>query len=619
MSVTRDRTLLKLLLFLGGALALLAVADYLRGTGGRSWLSAADAVDTPAESSAEGTYFRDVALFDGREWHESVNVLVRDGLIVSVGETDDSAGAEIVDGAGKTLLPGLIDAHTHVFGPVLPAALAFGVTTEIDMFTDAALAAQLRAEQVAGGADGRADLVSAGVLATSPGGHGTEYGMTIPTLSAPEEADAFVQARRDEGSDFLKIVYDGGSLGRQFTSLDLPTVRALIAAAHARDMLAVVHVARERDALDVIAAGADGIVHAFYDRPASANAVEQIQASGAFVIPTLSVLESVAGLRGGDALLADQRIAPWAGPLDRMALESAFPAGPGRDQSLANALQTIGALQAAGVRILAGTDAPNPGTAHGISLHRELELLVRAGLTPAQALRAATFAPAEAFGLSDRGRVEPGARADLLLVGGDPMVDVTRTREIVGIWKGGIRFDRRAYRASLESAAAAAAGMISDFESGAAGASFGTGWTVSTDQMIGGTSEATMQVVDGGAAGTGKALQTSGVLEGESQNKWAGPMLLPGAQAFAPADLSAGSGFELWIRGDAGTYAVMVFSANLGQVPAMKLIEVGTEWQLLSLPFADFAGVDAKKIQGLLVTPTAAGAFSFTIDEIALR
>jgi imidazolonepropionase-like amidohydrolase len=117
------------------------------------------------------------------------------------------------------------------------------------------------------------------------------------------------------------------------------------------------------------------------------------------------------------------------------------------------ALESARRLHEAGVALLAGTDANNaPGRAcpvvHGAALHRELELLVAAGLSPAAALAAATSAPADRFGLSDRGRIAPGLRADLLLVAGDPASDITATRAIRGIWRRGVRFDREAFRAA---------------------------------------------------------------------------------------------------------------------------------------------------------------------------
>lgn len=107
-------------------------------------------------------------------------------------------------------------------------------------------------------------------------------------------------------------------------------------------------------------------------------------------------------------------------------------------------LATVAALHAAGVDVLAGTDVSMPvpslgGLAHGASVHHELQLLVAAGLTPIEALRAATATTARRFDLSDRGRIRTGARADLLLVDGDPTVDITTTLSIRDIWRRGVR------------------------------------------------------------------------------------------------------------------------------------------------------------------------------------
>jgi imidazolonepropionase-like amidohydrolase len=117
--------------------------------------------------------------------------------------------------------------------------------------------------------------------------------------------------------------------------------------------------------------------------------------------------------------------------------------------SYAFAETAIRQLREAGALILAGTDAPMTGTVHGVSLHRELELLVHAGLTPLEALAAATSIQADVFGLQDRGRIAPGLRADLLLVEGDPGSDILATRHIRGVWKRGKPVNRSAYHARL--------------------------------------------------------------------------------------------------------------------------------------------------------------------------
>jgi len=153
-------------------------------------------------------------------------------------------------------------------------AAIFGVTTELDMFTSPDFARTQRDEQAKTGAPGRADLLSAGYLATAPGGHGTEYGMAVPTLTKPEEAQAWVDARIAEGSDYIKIISENGKLyGHEIPTLDKATIAAIVQAAHKRGKLAVVHISTEDAAKEALEAGADGLVHIFTDRAPEAGFV----------------------------------------------------------------------------------------------------------------------------------------------------------------------------------------------------------------------------------------------------------------------------------------------------------------------------------------------------------
>src|ERR1019366_6340243 len=203
-----------------------------------------------------------------------------------------------------------------VFGPeVLRAALVFGVTTELDMFMSDAVLTNIRQELALAEALGIADLHSAGTLVTAPGGHGTEYGLPIPTLSSPEQAQTFVDARIAEGSDYIKIVYDNGkALGLNFPTLSQATLKAVIAAAHARKKRAVVHIGSLQDAREAVEAGADGLEHLFIDRPPEADFGRFVASHHTFVVPTLAVLESVSGRSGGAALAGDAVIAPHLAP-----------------------------------------------------------------------------------------------------------------------------------------------------------------------------------------------------------------------------------------------------------------------------------------------------------------
>lgn len=390
--------------------------------------------------------FQHVRLFDGTTVIPVADVLIEKGVIKEIGQNLTPGNAKIVDGAGKTLLPGLIDAHVHVHGAdTLEQALIFGVTTEFDMMMSPRMEYQLKSEEN----DRMASFFSAGSPATVPGGHGTEYGFVIPTLVKPSEAESFVDARLREGSDYIKIMYTAGvSFGRRNPppSISKETMAAVIAAAHARHRLAVVHIGSVYGARDAIEAGADGLAHIFHDPSSPRDFGEFVAAHHAFVIPTLSVLHAVCGPESaGRRLLSDPNLAPYLSHQNIDRLKETFPSAQSGMVSCKGGTQAIAQLQAAGVPILAGTDAPNPGTTYGASLHGELELYVEAGLTPLQALVAATSAPAAAFHVSDRGRIAPGLRADLLLVNGNPDEEIKATRNIVAVYKGGNEVDRRGF------------------------------------------------------------------------------------------------------------------------------------------------------------------------------
>jgi imidazolonepropionase-like amidohydrolase len=580
----------------------------------------------PPSLAQTTTLIRQARVFDGERLLGSRDVLVRDGRIARIAPSIAApAGATVVQGANRTLLPGLIDAHTHSYGDALEQALTFGVTTSLDMFTSVGEAAARRAEQKAGNVASRADLFSSGTLVTAPGGHGTEYGIPIPTISAPESAQAFVDALVTQGSDYVKIVIDDGTAygPRRIPTLSPATVAAVARAAHARGKLAVVHVGTLADAHVAIDAGADGLVHLFTDRAPDAGFGRYVAAHKAFVVPTLTVLRSVVGIPGGTELSKDARLAPWLSPAASGTLLASFPFKGARD--ISGAELAVRELKAAGVPLLAGTDAPNPGTAHGISMHQEMENLVHAGLTPTEALAAATGTPARIFRLADRGRIEVGRRADLLLVDGDPTRDITATRAIVGIWKGGVPLDRETIgtRIAAQRAAAGAApklGLVSDFEDGKATTTFGAGWFISTDAFAGGKSTARMSVMDGGANGSAKSLDVEGQIAPGLAFAWGGVMFMPASRPMAPADLSKAKEIRFWARGDGRTYKVMVFAESKGHMPLMQDFVAGAEWKELVFPIASFGGIDGHDITGIAITAGPdAGTFAVRLDDVRVQ
>ncbi|GAB3846256.1 amidohydrolase family protein [Dactylosporangium cerinum] len=388
-------------------------------------------------------------VFDGTTSRDWTSVRFADGVITGCSAAPIAQdGDEVIDAGGGTVLPGLIDAHVHLVPGALAQSLTFGVTTVLDMFSKPDLVA--RAKEEAGARPDVADVRSSGVGATAPGGHPSMMYAPIPTVTAAGQAERFVADRIAEGSDYLKIISGVGGL---WPALDPGTITALVTAAHDRGLVVVAHVSSTAGVEEVVSAGVDVVAHVPAAGELDQALVERMAAAGIAVGPTLATIENTLGEPGGAAVAADPRLAEALGEAWIRRLTSGAPGWSGRRMPpYSRAEDTVRRLAAAGVTLLAGTDAPNPGTVFGASLHRELELLVRCGISPAQALAAATTEPARVFGLPDRGRIAVGHRADLVLVSGDPLTDITATRAIQRIWRGGTACDRRAFVASAAEA-----------------------------------------------------------------------------------------------------------------------------------------------------------------------
>ena len=581
----------------------------------------------PGSTFAQGaaTVIRGAAVFTGDEVIETATVTIRGRTIEAVAAGDalpPAAGddAVVVDGRGMTLLPGLIDAHTHSFGPALEDALNFGVTTVLDMFTEPTQAAAWRREQAAGPVTGRADLFSAGVAVTVENGHGTQFGVPIPTLDDPEQTEAFIAARVSEGSDWIKVVYEHGETsGRPVPTLDASTLPRIVAAARAHGKLAVFHVSTAREAKEAIAAGADGLVHVWHDRGGAGEAVAAAVQAEIFIIPTLTVTESILDMGGGAELAADPRVTPFLTPAQGGGLRSGFGGSPSPD-AMRRVLDRVGAAHAAGVPLLAGSDAPNPGAAHGASVHRELELLVRAGLSPVEALHAATAAPADAFGLDDRGRIAPGMKADLVLVRGDATRDVLATRDLTGIWKDGVRFERVRPEAVPAGRPRIVPRVLTDFEDLTSEGLAASGWVPSTDTMFGGGSTVDLRVAADGADGNRGALVISGEIAAGFPAPWAGVMIGLAPGIMQPVDAGDVTALVFDARGEGAAYRVLAFAESLGPMPATIEFSAGAGWRRVVIPLGGIDGLDPTGAMGFLIGgPADLGPFRLEIDNVELR
>lgn len=408
-------------------------------------LLAAPAGAAPNHDKCSSSFaITNVRVFDGDKMIPKATVIVVDDEIKAVGpKVVAPPGTPTIDGAGSTLLPGLLDSHAHAWQrEELERAAQFGVTTEFDMWSDLAFIQAMTEEQELTGATDRADVFSAIHPATVTEGYPYNWTPDIiesPTVDNPAAAKKFVKDRLKEGANHLKIMLEDGTLtGPAIPVLSNATILALTKAARKRGMLSMAHITRLETAFDAVSSGVDGLVHVFVDVFATDDFVEMAVSRGIFVVGTLAAEEAFITIAGGEAIIADPELGPYLTDLEKEYL--LWPPLPSvlTLENLQIAKDNVLALHDAGVPILAGTDTAT----HGISIHRDLELLVDAGLSPTDALAAATSAPADAFGFNDRGRIAPGLRADLVLVHGDPGANIKATRAIERVWKLGVEVER---------------------------------------------------------------------------------------------------------------------------------------------------------------------------------
>jgi len=443
------------------------------------------------DAQRQGTFLvRNARIFvgDGRVI-DSGAVLVRNGKVERLYEGEAPApaslNAETVEGAGKTILPGLIDVHVHLSSPggvypnpgdyaspdAMPRALAqylyAGVTTvkSVGDPLDRSLAVRGR---IARGERLGAELVVCGPMFTARGGHGTEYAQYLPpnvrasfesqivrTPASADEARSAVSELKQAGVDGIKAILETGfDRNQAFERLDTAILRAIGERARAERLPLVVHTASSRDVEDALDAGAAGIEHGPRDR-LSDELLRRLKMSGATYDPTLSVWEAYSQLSAGrsdllDRTLVQQTVLQPVLTATRTMLQGRRQSerDDGRVMSAFFAIETenLKRAYAAGIPLVAGSDAGNPLVFHGATVQHELQLWVAAGIPPAAALQAATWNAARLLGADARiGLVAPGHDANLLLVDGNPLVDISAAERIsLVVFKG-----ERVRRASL--------------------------------------------------------------------------------------------------------------------------------------------------------------------------
>jgi imidazolonepropionase-like amidohydrolase len=425
---------------------------------------------------------RDVSVLDVETGRVAPHrdVLVAGGhiaKIAGVGEVAPPDGAQTISGVGATLLPGLIDMHGHVGGLSAPpwmsampdadrnlrSFLYCGVTTVLDP-GDLASQAFTRRDRVAHGELLGPRIYAAGPLFTAPGGHPVAiFDRSLPwwlrwylvprftrQVASSEEARGAVNEVVDLGADVIKIAVD--RIPEQTPLIAADVLSTVVREADRRGVRAVAHIGSLDDALGAGRAGVSAWMHGVYKERIPDERIGELAAFRIPMVPTIVVFESYA-LSGQGPRVATA--------LERETVEAstlaAFDSRPEDfdtsffDEYLAhlrgqrqNWRDNVRRLRAAGVTILAGSD-PQTGVFPGPGLHRELALLTEAGLSPADAIRAATIDAARflADGKEpDFGIVAEGKRADLLLVEGDPTASVEALSRIRAVVLDGVVLER---------------------------------------------------------------------------------------------------------------------------------------------------------------------------------
>ena len=414
---------------------------------------------------------------------DRASVMIRGGKIAEIykgqGPDVENIKASVVEAAGKTLLPGLIDVHVHLGSPggVFEDASNF---TKTDDNIDRALAAYLysgvtavksagdaldtvlkhRATTASGERLG-AELFAVGPMFTTEGGHGTEVLQYLPEntratvepqlLRMPksaEEARTQVAQLKARGVDGIKVILEAGGGSRTFNRMDPALVRAVAEAARATGLPVVAHTGNVRDITDALDAGVNGIEHGTPQEAIPDALFARMKELGVTYDPTLAVYEALQQMSQGKTDLLEQTLVQQVGPPDLLQGTKAMfagRAGKGGGSAVRTeiAKQNLANAYRAGVMLVTGTDAGNQLVFHGPGVHRELKLWVEAGVPSAAALQAATHNSALLLNAANRmGMIKQGYEASLFLVEGNPLQEMGATEHITDVFFKGERVRR---------------------------------------------------------------------------------------------------------------------------------------------------------------------------------
>jgi imidazolonepropionase-like amidohydrolase len=372
---------------------------------------------------------------DGTQPIENAAFVVQNGQFTAVGprgQVNVPAGAEHVDLTGKTVMPAIVDAHKHL--AVTRDALVdqlqhlayYGVGVAMSLGQDTGdVAFQVRAETIPNAA--RLRTAGRGLTGPEPGRTTAPYWVTTEA-----EARKDVQELAEKKVDLVKIWVDDRD--HTVTKLSPALYGAAIDEAHKHNLKTIAHIFTLADAKGVLRAGIDAFAHSVRDKDIDDEFVKMMQARPAIMVdpnlPDRGVRVDRNWLRDGMTVEEFEKV------------QAASKDDPKAQAFFGIQARNLAKLNAAGVKIVLGTDGPIPWAAH-----EEMADMVAAGMTPAQVLVAATRNSAELLHVADAGMVATGKSADFIVLDANPLDDITNTRRIASVYLRGSQVDRAALRA----------------------------------------------------------------------------------------------------------------------------------------------------------------------------
>ena len=438
---------------------------------------AAAVVGLPA--SAQTVLFEDgrVIAGDGSPAVENAAILVDHGMIVRVGragEISAPAGATVIPLAGKTVMPAIISPHVHpgfqrglsysaenftrdtVLGD-LNRELYFGVSTVLSLGVEKGdVLYRIRADQQAGHLGGaRLLLAGRGIGAPNAGPGAAAYAGIVYEITTVEQARSAVQELASKHVDIIKIWVD--DRGGRAPELPFALSRLIIEDGHSAGLKVAAHIFYQKDAEELAAAGVNVFAHLVRDKEMSDALIASMLEHHIYQMPNIGAPERAIHTSPPDwfdepylaGLLRDTEPSEVIERV-RASFTSRDSATAARNRANYTILEhSLAKLSAAGVPIILGCDTGLEDHFFGYAEQKELELMVKAGMTPAQVIVAATSRGAEFLGLADVGSIVPGKRADLLVLDANPLDDIRNTRRIAKMYLAGAEVDRAAIKASL--------------------------------------------------------------------------------------------------------------------------------------------------------------------------